>query len=337
MNFVRNSLKKSSLLLVIAILTLSSACANELQTTESANGYPLTIENCSRMITIEKPPENIYVIGGEAGTIVHAAGGSDLVGTFSPLIDEPLGDAEDALKSANLNPIQTATDMSREMIIGSDADLLVTFGVSGFDPEDLESVGIPTYIINGYCGGFGAGQSTIENPIEGIFEDINALGEIFSTQDVAESAVEDFRDRVEAVNILASESSTSTISTAALFVSGTDTGIGAYGNRSMLHQQMEYLGLSNIFEDTNERYFEPSIESFINEEPERIIALFEPGDITEEDVIASLTNRKDITDVPAIVSENIIVLDFFYSGHGTLAIDGLEILMELIQAESELE
>ncbi|WP_175495443.1 hypothetical protein [Gracilibacillus orientalis] len=41
--------------------------------------------------------------------------------------------------------------MSHELIIGTEADLLVTYGVFGFEPDDLECAGIPTFLINRYC------------------------------------------------------------------------------------------------------------------------------------------------------------------------------------------
>ncbi|TDQ41158.1 ABC transporter substrate-binding protein [Aureibacillus halotolerans] len=314
-------------------------CANQTTTSEetASSGFPMMIENCGRQVTIEAPPERLYVIGGEAGTLIHSAGGSDKINTFSPLVGEPLGEAEEVLGEKKQLPIHTASEMSREVIIGESPDLVVAFGLSGFEPEDLEAAGIPTYVINGYCGGFGAGQSTIENPLEGIYEDVATLGTILGTEDIANAAVADMKARVEKVKQRAQQASTDDTKVAALFVAGGGGGIGAYGNRSMIHQQMEYVGLTNVFEETSERYFEPSIESFIDAAPERIIALHEPADITEESVQSVLTERPDIASVPAIMNNQIDALNFFYSGHGSLAIEGLEMLSNLVNESSDTE
>ncbi|GAA0381327.1 ABC transporter substrate-binding protein [Bacillus horti] len=323
--------RRSGLALATAVIIfVTAACSGGTTTGSSSDSYPMTIDNCGREITIQEQPKNLYVIGGEAGTIVHAAGGADVVHTFSPLPNEPLGEATGPLGEANQAPIRTASEMSREMIVGADPDLLVTFGLSGFDPEDLEAVGIPTIVISGYCGGFGAGQSMIEDPIEGILEDIQLLGKVLGTEEQAQASITDIRTRIDAVKERVEQSAPAGLLTAPLYVNGPDSGIGGYGRRSMLHQQMEYLGLTNIFEGANERYFEPSIESFIDAAPDRIIALYMPGSTTEDEVQSILLERPDLSQVPAIVNENILAIDFFYSGHGTLAIDGLERIADLI-------
>ncbi|KOX10027.1 ABC transporter substrate-binding protein [Nocardiopsis sp. NRRL B-16309] len=334
--FMRRPLRRPGLALAaVAGVLAATACGggggtDEATTQAGAGDYPLTVQNCGREVTIEAPPENMYVIGGEAGTLVHAAGGTDRIGTFAPLIGEPLGDAEGPLGEAEQAPIQSSDDISREVIIGAEPDLVVTYGLNEFGPEDLEAAGIPTLIISGYCGGFGAGQSEVEDPLEGVFDDITTLGQVLGTEDAAEQAVTDLRGRLDAVTERAEQSPPDEDAAAALFVAGPDAAIGAYGRRGMVHQQMEYAGLSNVFEDTDERYFEPNTEALIEAAPQRIIALYEPGDTSEEEVREALTGRSELSSVPAVEADRIMVLDFFYSGHGTLAIDGLEQLAALI-------
>ncbi|MDT0345721.1 ABC transporter substrate-binding protein [Streptomyces litchfieldiae] len=294
----------------------------------AAEGFPVTVENCGREVTIDQPPERLYVIGGEAGTLVHAAGGTDRISTFAPLTGEPLGDAAGPLGEREQAPIQTATDITQEAIIGGSPDLVVAFGLGDLGPEDLEAAGIPTLIISGYCGGFGAGQSEVQDPIEEIYADITTLGRVMDTEAQAERAVADLRDRVDAARERADQSPPPEATTAALFVPGPDGTLGSYGERSMIHQQMEYLGLSNVFAGTDERFFEPSTEALIEAAPERLIALYEPGDTSEQEVREALTSREELAEIPAVAEEEILVLDFFHSGHGTLAVDGLEALAD---------
>ncbi|GAA2106987.1 ABC transporter substrate-binding protein [Streptomyces synnematoformans] len=296
----------------------------------TAGGFPLTVENCGRELTIEEPPERLYVIGGEAGTLVHAAGGTDRISTFAPLTGEPLGEAAGPLGEREQAPIKTITDLNQEAIIGGSPDLVVTFGLNEFGPEDLQVAGISTFIIGGYCGGFGAGESEVQDPIKEIYADITTLGRILGTETRAEEAVTDLQGRVEAVREQADQSPPSAATTAALFVPGPDGALGAYGSRSMIHQQMDYLGLSNVLADTDERFFEPSTEALIDAAPERLIALYEPGDTSEQEVREALTSREELTGIPAVAEEEVLVLDFFHSGHGTLAVDGLEALAEQI-------
>jgi iron complex transport system substrate-binding protein len=298
-----------------------TACGSEDVASGGAAGYPLTVTNCAREVTIEKPPERIYVIGGEAGTLVHAAGGSDRISTFSPLQDEPLGVAAEALGAAPQLPIVGSKDISREVIIGAEPDLVVTYGLNEFTPEDLEASGIPTLVISGYCGGFGAGQSTVEDPLEGIYADITTLGRVLGTEDQSAQAVKGLRNRVTAVQQRAAPD---VGAAAAVFVVDPESALGAYGRRSMIHQQMEYVGLSNVFADTDERYFEPNSEALINARPDVLVGLYQERDVSSQGVLDTLASRPELGSIPAIAEKNILVLDFFYSGHGTLAVDGLE-------------
>ncbi|SMD25963.1 ABC transporter substrate-binding protein [Kibdelosporangium aridum] len=323
---MQHPIRRSWLVLVAAVSVLATACGGDggQDTGAAAEGFPMTVKNCGRDVTIERRPERLYVIGGEAGTLVHAAGGTDRIGIFSPLIGEPLGDAAGPLGQREQAPIKSSKSISREVIIGAKPDLVVTYGLNEFGPEDLRAAGIPTLVISGYCGGFGAGQSEIQDPLEGVYADIETLGRVLRTEEQAKQAVTGLKGRVEAVRQRGQQSPPSSNSTAAVFVAGPDSDLDAYGRRSMIHQQMTYAGLSNVFQNTDERLFDVNTEALINAAPQRLIALYEPGDIDEQAVRTSLTSRPELGPLPAVTGGKVTVLDFFYSGHGTLAVDGLE-------------
>ncbi|CAM3362320.1 ABC transporter substrate-binding protein [Kibdelosporangium persicum] len=323
---MQHPIRRSGLVLVAAVSMLATACGGDggQDTVAAAEGFPMTVKNCGRDVTFERRPERLYVIGGEAGTLVHAAGGTDRISTFSPLVGEPLGDAAGPLGQREQAPIKSSKSISREVIIGAKPDLVVTYGLNEFGPEDLQAAGIPTLIISGYCGGFGAGQSEVQDPLEGVYADIETLGRVLGTEDRAKQAVTGLKGRVEAVRQRGQQSPPPSNATAAVFVAGPDSALNAYGRRSMIHQQMSHAGLTNVFQNTDERLFDVNTEALISSAPQRLIALYEPGDIDEQAVRASLTGRPELGPLPAVAGGKVMVLDFFYSGHGTLAVDGLE-------------
>ena len=315
-----------AVLATVALTGLAACGAGSDTAPAAAGGDPVTVQNCGRQVTIEAPPQRVLVIGGEAGTLVAAAGGTDRISAFAPLVGEPLGDAQAELSARPQLPIGSSDDLSREFIIGQTPDLVVTFGLEGTTPEDLESVGIPTLIVAGYCGGFGAGQSErTGSALEDVATDVEMIGQVLGTSDVAEAAADELRERTEAVRAQAGPSGRNA---AALFVAGPDSALGAYGNLGMVHEQLEIVGLGNVFGEEPERYFEPSIEALIGTAPDVVLALYEPGDTTEDDARASVLARPEIAQLPAVVNQDVLVLDFFHSGHGTLAVDGLEQLAE---------
>lgn len=319
----------------VVLLACLTGCGGATQNSGSGSGdYPVTVQNCGREVTIEQRPERVYVIGGEAGTIVHAAGGIDQVSTFTQLKGEPLGAAQDALLGVEKQaPITTASDLSREAIIGEDPDLVITFGLNDFTPEDLQAVDIPVLILAGYCGGFGAGQSEVGDPLQGVYDDVRMVGNALGTSKVADPAAQRLQQRADAVRQEGRKNPPSDSGTLALFVIDARTALGAYGRRSMIHQQMDYAGLKNLLGSTNERYFEPNTEAIIGAAPQRILALYEPGDTPRQAVAAGVTDRDELSQVPAVAKRLILPLNFYYSGHGTLAVDGLEQLAEQLKTQ----
>ncbi|MBW0117144.1 ABC transporter substrate-binding protein [Pseudonocardia abyssalis] len=304
---------------VLAVLALAACGAPAAPAPAAA---AVTVENCGRQVTLDAPPERVMVIGGEAGTLVAAAGGADRITTFAPLRGEPLGAAEAELAARPQAPIGTATDISREFVLGQTPDLVVTFGLEGTSPEELAELGIPTLIVAGYCGGFGAGQSQRSgSALEEVATDVEMIGTALGTSGVADAVADDLRARVEAVRSAAAPDGRSAV---ALFVSGPDSALGAYGNLGMVHEQLELVGLGNVFGAEAERYFEPSVEALIGTAPDVVLALHEPGDTTEQEVRESVLSRPELAGLPAVVNRDVLVLDFFRSGHGTLAVDGLE-------------
>lgn len=324
-------MRLATLWLVAVLVWVASCGAPAEPTGDGAGDYPVTVKNCGRDVTIEQRPERVYVIGGEAGTIVHAAGGIEQVDTFTPLAGEPLGAAKDALLAVrNQVPITTSSELSREAIIGQDPDLVITYGLNDFTPEDLQAVGIPTLILAGYCGGFGAGQSEVRDPLQGVYDDVRTVGTALGTSEVANPAATRLQQRADAVRAEARRNPPTDPGTLAMFVIDARSTLGAYGRRSMIHQQMAYAGLENLLAGSDERFFEPNTETIIDAAPRRILALYEPADTPRDQVIGAITNREELADVPAVADRSIVPLNFYNSGHGTLAVDGLEQLAGML-------
>lgn len=295
---------------------------------QDADGaFPMAIENCGRQVTFEAPPQRVMALGGEAGGLLWAAGAVDRISTFSPIDGEPLGAAETALAALPQLEIPGSGDISREVIVGENPDLVVTFGLNQTTPEDLADAGIETLILRGYCDGSGAPEvASDDRPLQNVFADLEMLGDLLGTGEQAQAAVEDLQARVDAVREAAS--SAAPRNAAALFVSSGDSPLGAYGGRSMVDELMGYLGLTNIYADEPKRYFEPTVESFISGAPEVIVALYQASGNSESSALDALVSRPEIATVPAIENRDVLLIDFFYTGNGILAVDGLEMLAD---------
>lgn len=104
-----------------------------------------------------------------------------------------------------------------------------------------------------------------------VFSDIELYGRIFGTEDAAAAAVAELRGRVAAVEERFADAPQRR--TAA--VTDAEGGLGSYGRLSIAHNQMQALGLRNVFADQPERFFEPNIEEIISRDPQVLILLFD--------------------------------------------------------------
>lgn len=341
-NFMQNSMRPlpfqrarsvGAVLFAATAVFAATACGGEPGTDTASGDFPMSVSNCGREVVIEQPPQRIMAIGGEAASAVWAAGGTDRISTFGALDGEPLGAAADDLAKIRTIKVPGSGEITREAIIAEQPDLVVTFGLNTTSPEELTTVGIPTLIVSGRCDTGGAAENAAGySAMQAMYDDITTYGRLLGTQEQAAAAVADLQKRVQAVAEQTQRGEPRPA--AALFVSGSGNSLGAYGSLSMVHEQLELLGLRNIFRDTRQRYFEPNVDTLINAQPEVIIALYQASDNTAESTHAALANRAELAAVPAVAEGRVLAIDFFYSGNGILAVDGLTRLADQLESRA---
>lgn len=116
---------------------------------------------------------------------------------------------------------------------------------------------------------------------------------------------------------------------AVIYGSGGDQ-LGSYGRLSMAHCQMEALGLTNVFEDQPERFFEPSAEEILDRDPEVLFLLFDDG--TAEGDREKLLAESALVGLSALQTDDIIVQSFALSVSAPSAVQGLEMLADQFEA-----
>ena len=102
----------------------------------------MTIENCGDELTIDSEPESVLSIGTSAVELLDAAGASDRItaraGEFGNDLPDNLQHAPDDA------PIIDPTDPAIETIVGTEADIIVGYGLLNASAEDVAAAGIPT-------------------------------------------------------------------------------------------------------------------------------------------------------------------------------------------------
>lgn len=100
-----------------------------------------------------------------------------------------------------------------------------------------------------------------------------------------------------------------------------------YGGVSMSNTVMQTLGLTNVFEDVNQRIAEVSAEEILARDADVILLTFggpETNVKTGADAEQLLLSMVPLDQLTAVREQQIIPLNFIYLVGGPLAVDGLE-------------
>lgn len=279
------------------------------------SSFPMTLDNCGRKVTIDKAPETILTIGSDPAAAVVAAGGGDRIVGRSSEGGAPLGPFARALD--RVAQITRNDPPSLEAVIGKAPELIVSYELDGTDlPAGLASSGIEQLTPAWRCDTGGVG-------FDDVYDQIEELGKLFGTSDVADAAVTKLRSRQEAVEQRFSEASKRTAT--AIYVA--ESGLSAYANRSVDHTIIKTLGLTDVFADVAKRNVEVSIEELIKRDPDVIIATFGGSGTkikTGADATKALRAIPGVNRLAAVREGRIIPIHFGYLVGGPLAVDGLE-------------
>ncbi|NEE00990.1 ABC transporter substrate-binding protein [Phytoactinopolyspora halotolerans] len=293
---------------------------------ESAEGFPVTVENCGIDVTFDEPPSRVILLESAPVTILEGLGVLDSVvlraGAFPPAY-------YDAETNAAIEKIPSMGDelddkghlqISLETIIDAEPDLV--FGLpDGMSRDGLTDAGIQVLEQPTFCAD-AEGATTFEN----IYEQVETYGRIFDRTDEADAFVDELNGRVEDVRATAEKQGGGR--TAAVLYPTVGGGSGyAYGNKSMAHPQLEAAGFENVFDDVDERVFEVTLEQLISRDPDVLVLLHvdgEPGPV--KDAVVNLPGAESLT---AVANDDILVQLFNFTEPPTpVSIDGLERIAE---------
>lgn len=266
---------------MIAPLLASAACAggNAPEASEqgggSPDGFPVTVENCGRELTFERPPERVVTDYHPVFETVVALGQGDrVVGRTNFSENGPDGFLPGQKEVYEKTPeISDTIDLpAKEVLLAQNPDFVLGVGYNSFDAakgqitlEELEAAGIPAYIAAGWCDPEGVRNSRVTD----VFDDITNLGRIFGVPERAaalraelEKTVADVKAKVrdaEPVSVLATD--------------GGSGPVTAYGGSGLLSQMIEIAGGRNVLADLDEDYTEVSVEQVAATSPHALLVL----------------------------------------------------------------
>lgn len=317
-------------LAALSLALLFTACGEDQadDTAASGNGsaasFPLTIDNCGEKVSISKQPEKAMAVGAAAVNLLAAAGAGDrVVALAGEQIPEPSVSGVDA-------PVLTREEPSTEAIIGSDAEIVISYGLFGARPENLEENGITSLITRGNCDHDEGGGISENITYETIYDGIETYGKLFGTQDRAAASIAKLRERVVAVTAKAKGGPPMTA--AALYFYGGELSSNA-GRESIIHVNMEAAGLENVYADVDKVFLKPSVEGLLTRDPEVIILTYGYRGDSFAEAKKELLAVPGIRDTQAVKNDRVIGLPAEQAEADPLAVEGIETIAKALGPE----
>ena len=322
-----------TLISLIAVAALATGCtstaaagsssASEESAATSANpGFPATVTNCGREVTVEAAPERILMINNDAVSLVASLDALDrVVGLSSELLPDvypaevytALADAELLATEKNATGGSIVT---QESILALEPDLVLAPDTS-VDRDALAEAGIATYSPPAYCAEPDPALSE-RATFDRVYSEVEDYGTLLGEQDAARSEIKRLKNVVNGLGGAAADLGTA----AALYVS-TSGVLSAYGASSMITPLFDTVGLSNAYQDDAQRVFDVSAEDLLSRDPGTIVLLYSGS--SAEETLAGFRSAPGTDALTAVKNGRVLVLPFPFTDPPTpMSIDGAE-------------
>lgn len=290
-------MKKTLAILLAAALLLAalSGCAAQeepaapAQETASAEGYPVTVENYGRTVTVNKRPEKVLTLGPNCTELFAALGLSDLVVGRS-LVNHSRGPLPEYEAAVNAIPELNHASATREAVLSSGADFIYALdweiGEEGCNIEEAEQYGMTVYVNS---------ATTLEQQ----YQEILDLGLIFGVEDKAEAFVEDQKSRIAAVQEKVKDREPLKV---LVYDSGND-GVFTCSGSNFESLLIGLAGGENLFDDLSEKqWVTVSYEEVLAREPD-IILIHDYDSPSVEEKIAEIKANPTLSQLDCVQNE----------------------------------
>ena len=291
-------------LLVIGIFSLN-AC-----TQTSPLSSVTYVDDIGRNVQIKVIPQRIISLSPSNTEMVYALGLQDkLVGVTS--YDNYPPDAK------NKPIVSDYSTVDLEKIVNAKPDLVLADSIHKNDAiPALEKLGITVYAMT-------------PNDVDGIFNEIKALGQITGKTQVADNLISNLKTRIQAVADKTAKL-TDTQKPRVLFVTWHDP-IWTAGSDTMMQYLINEAGGTNIASDLN-GYVTITLESVIQRNPQVIVVMSSMG--AQNASLDYVMSNEQFKSTDAVKNGRVYEIDADIFGRTTPRIvDGLETLAKLIHPE----
>ncbi|MET8059607.1 ABC transporter substrate-binding protein [Streptomyces microflavus] len=282
--------------LLAAGLVLLTACGGGSTTPsagggDKADGFPLTLKNCGRSVTVKAPPQRAVSVDQGSTEILLSLGLADRIAataTWSDPVMKGLEKANAGVEriSDNRPSSEKVLDKEPDFLSASFASTLAKGGVA--PREQFEKLGVPTYISPADCigkdnSGGGDGARTEPLTMDSVYTEVRELAQVFGVPERGDALVEKLQGRV------AKATDGIDASNASLLYWFSDSKApylaGCCGAPGVITRE---LGAKNVFDDTHDEWPQISWETVADRNPDVLVI----GDLSRTMQTAESAEKK---------------------------------------------
>ncbi|MEU4502827.1 ABC transporter substrate-binding protein [Streptomyces sp. NPDC024089] len=256
-----------------------------------ADGYPVTLKNCGRTVTVDAAPRRAVSVDQGSTEILLSLGLAGRMAATATWTDPVMK----GLEKANAEVPRIADNRpSSEKVLDREPDFVSasfesTLAKGGVAPrEQFESLGVPTYVSPADCtakdnSGGGDGARTAPLSMDSVYREVRDLARVFGVPERGDALVAELRERVKKATGGIDASGTTLLywfsDSKAPYLAGC---CGAPGIIT------EELGAKNVFDDTHEEWPQISWETVADRNPDVLVI----GDLTRRAQTAESAAKK---------------------------------------------
>ncbi|MGW1407062.1 ABC transporter substrate-binding protein [Streptomyces sp. NPDC002403] len=281
--------------LLSAGLVLLTACSGGAGDSAAkpgpAHGYPVTLKNCGRTVTVEAAPRRAVPVDQGSTEILLSLGLADRLAataTWTDPVMKGLEKANDGVPriSDNRPSSEKVLDREPDFVSASFASTLAKGGVA--PREQFEELGVPTYVSPADCTGKdnskgGDGSRTARLTMDSVYGEVRDLARVFGVPERGDALVAQLRARVKK----AAEGIDASGATLLYWFSDSKSPYlaGCCGAPGIITEE---LGAKNVFDDTHEEWPQISWETVADRNPDVLVI----GDLTRRAQTAESAAKK---------------------------------------------
>ncbi|MBV7247762.1 MULTISPECIES: ABC transporter substrate-binding protein [Streptomyces] len=281
--------------LLAAGLLLLTACGGGESTGaadgKKTEGFPLTLKNCGRTVTVKAPPQRAVSVDQGSTEILLSLGLADRLAGTATWSDPVMKGLEKA--NAGVERI-SENRPSSEKVLDKEPDFLSasftsTLAKGGVAPrEQFEKLGVPTYISPADCvgkdnSGSGDGARTAPLTMDSVYTEVRELAQVFGVPERGDALVKKLRARVDK----ATEGVDASDASLLYWFSDSKAPYlaGCCGAPGVITKE---LGAKNVFDDTHDEWPQISWETVADRNPDVLVI----GDLSRTTQTAESAEKK---------------------------------------------